>query len=81
VPLSDRLAARALALGATSEQPTEPAIHALRRLAAGDQAALARALAHLEHPSGRIGRTTLIAGALLRASLKQADDWSTDSVS
>jgi hypothetical protein len=69
VPLTDRLFARALALGATSEHPTEPAVEALWRLAAGDRDALRRALARIDHPSGHVGHPGSVASSLLRSAI------------
>jgi hypothetical protein len=65
--------ARALALGATSERPTEPAVDDLRQLAAGDREALARALGRIGHPSGQVGHPGVIASALLRSALDQQE--------
>ena len=67
--LTDRLLARALALGATSEHPTAPAVNALWRLAGGDHEALERALARIDHPSGSVGHPRTIARALLRSAI------------
>ena len=68
--LADRLVARALALGATSEHPTKPAVNALLRLAAGDNEALERALARIDHPSGHVGHPGTVARALLRSAME-----------
>ena len=72
LPLTDRIFARALVLGATSEHPTEAAVHDLSDLAGGDREALQRALARLDHPSGDLGHPRVIASLLLRAALEGA---------
>jgi len=69
LPLADRLFARAVVLGACSEQPTVSAIGELRRLAGGDAVALKRALARCDHPSGDGGHPRAVATALLRSAL------------
>jgi len=69
-PLTDRLLARAVALGATSEHPTAPAVNDLLRLAAGDHEALERALARIDHPSGSVGHPRTVARALLRSAME-----------
>src|SRR5947209_3077297 len=63
--LTDRLLARALALGATSEHPTALAVNDLWRLAGGDHEELERALARIDHPSGSVGHPRTVARALL----------------
>jgi len=68
--LTDRLLARALALGATSEHPTAPAVNDLWRLAAGNHEALERALARIDHPSGSVGHPRTVARALLRSAME-----------
>jgi len=69
-PLADRLFARALALGATSDNPTELAVNDLWRLAAGDHEALRRALSRIDHPSGHVGHPGNVARALLRSAME-----------
>ena len=73
LPLADRVFARAVMLGATTERPTEAAVEDLCRLAAGDREALTRALNRIDHPSGRVGHTGVIASVLLRAALAYED--------
>jgi hypothetical protein len=68
-PLADRLFARAVALGATSEHVSVSAVDELRRLAGGDGEALSRALARCDHPSGEVGHPRTIATALLRSAI------------
>jgi hypothetical protein len=69
VPLSDRIFARALAYGATSEHPTEPAVKDLWRLADGNRDALRRALVRIDHPSGHAGHPGAVARSLLRSAM------------
>jgi hypothetical protein len=70
LPLTDRLFARALMLGATSEHPTKRAVDDLWQLAAGDREALKRALARIDHPSGHPGHPGTVARALLRSAME-----------
>jgi hypothetical protein len=70
VALTDRLLARALMLGATSEHPTDSAVNDLRRLAVGDREALNRALGRIDHPSGHAGHPATVARALLRSAIE-----------
>jgi len=69
MPLADRLFARAIALGATSEQATASAVDELQRMARGDGNALNRALARCDHPSGEVGHPRTVATALLRSAI------------
>ena len=69
MPLADRLFARAVALGATSEHATLSAVDELRRLSGGDGDALRRALARCDHPSGEVGHPRTVATALLRSAI------------
>ena len=71
VPLPDRLFARAVALGATSEHATASAVDELRRLAGDDREALRRALARCDHPSGEAAHPGTVATALLRSAIDQ----------
>jgi hypothetical protein len=73
LPLPDRIFARALVLGATSDHPTEAAVNDLWLLAGGDREALKRALGRLDHPSGRVGHPRAIASLLLRSALSYED--------
>jgi hypothetical protein len=73
LPLPDRVFARALVLGATSQRPTEAAVDDLWRLAGGDREALTRALGRLDHPSGRVGHPRATASLLLRSALSYQD--------
>jgi hypothetical protein len=60
-------------LGATSEHPTEAAVHDLCNLAGGDREVLSRALARLDHPSEDLGHPRVIASLLLRSALSHQD--------
>ena len=73
LPLTDRLFARALVLGATSEHPTEAAVADLYGLAGGDREALKRALGRLDHPSEQVGHPRAVASLLLRSALSSQD--------
>lgn len=73
LPLTDRIFARALVLGATSEHPTEAAVHDLCDLAGGDREALKRALGRLDDPSGDVEHPRVVASLLLRSALSYED--------